>query len=96
MKSSYLEVTFRHGLPMAAYLYLPRSPEDKSHRTSKIEPGMIIDYTVGGTPIGIEITAPAKVTVAKLNQILANLGAPEVTTADVAPLKTAYQTNSVL
>ena len=26
MKSSYLEVTFRHGHPLAAYLYLPRQP----------------------------------------------------------------------
>ena len=29
MKSSYLEVTFRRGRPLAAYLYLPRQPTDK-------------------------------------------------------------------
>ena len=74
---------------MAAYLYLPRSPEDKSHRTVKIEPGMIIDYAVNGAPIGIEITAPAKVMVADLNQVLASLGAPELTKADIEPLKAA-------
>ncbi len=91
MKMFYLEVTFRHGNPMAAYLYLPRLPKDKSHQTSKTEPGMIIDYTAGGKPIGIEITAPAKVTVTDLNQVLASLGMPELTTADVAPLKAARQ-----
>lgn len=26
MRSSYLEVTFRCGRPLAAYLYLPRAP----------------------------------------------------------------------
>ena len=89
MKESYIEVTFRHGRPMAAYLYLPRRPEDKSLRTSKADPGMIIDYTEDGKPIGIEITAPTKVTVTELNQILSKLGAPTLTESDIAPLKAA-------
>jgi hypothetical protein len=29
MKWPYLEVTFRNGRPLAAYLYLPRSPGDR-------------------------------------------------------------------
>jgi len=87
MKAPYLEVTFRHGHPMAAYLYLPHSPGEKSHRTSKVYPGMIIDYTANGKPIGIEITAPVKVTVSDLNRILVNLGVQKLTIADVAPLK---------
>lgn len=89
MRELYLEVTYRHGRPMAAYLYLPRATKDKSHRTSTADPGMIIDYTEGGKAIGIEITAPSKVSVNDLNRVLASLGAPELTSDDVAPLKAA-------
>jgi uncharacterized protein YuzE len=89
MKSAYLEVTFRHGRPLAAYLYLPRQPEDKSHRTAKAEPGLVIDFNRKGKPIGIEITAPAKLTTAALNRVLRRFGCPPVTRADLAPLSAA-------
>lgn len=89
MKTPYLEITYRHGRPIAAYLYLPRSPGDKSRRTSKADPGMIVDYAEDGKPIGIEITAPSKVTVSDLNRVLADLGAAALTSEDVAPLMAA-------
>ena len=89
MKDSYLEVTFRHGQPLAAYLYLPRQPKDKSRRTERVEPGLIIDYSRRGKPIGIEITAPAKLSAAALNRVLRRLGVPTVTRADLAPLRAA-------
>ena len=89
MKEPYLEVTYRRGHPMAAYLYLPRATKDKSHRTLKADLGMIIDYTEDGKPIGIEITAPSKVTVSDLNRVLSSLGVPALTSDDVAPLKAA-------
>jgi uncharacterized protein YuzE len=89
MKNSYLEVTFRHGRPLAAYLYLPRRPKDKSHRTERVEPGLVIDYSRAGKPIGVEITAPSKVSASTLNRVLRRLGVPTVTRADLAPLRAA-------
>jgi uncharacterized protein YuzE len=89
MKNSYLEVTFRHGRALAAYLYLPRQPQDKSHRTERVEPGLVIDYSRRGKPIGIEITAPAKLSAAALNRVLRRLGVPTVTRADLVPLRAA-------
>ena len=89
MKTSYLEVTFRHGRPLAAYLYLPRRPTDKSYRSERVEPGLVIDFNRGGQPIGIEITAPAKVSAAALNRVLRRLGLPTVRRADLAPLRAA-------
>ena len=89
MKNSYLEVTFRHGRPLAAYLYLPRQPGDRSHRTAKAEPGLVIDFNRSGRPIGIEITAPAKLSAAALNRVLRRFGLPPVTRADLAPLRAA-------
>ena len=89
MRTSYLEVTFRHGRPLAAYLYLPRTPSDKSHRSERVEPGLVIDFNRRGRPIGIEITAPARISASALNRVLRRLGLPRVTPADLAPLRAA-------
>ena len=89
MKSSYLEVTFRNGRALAAYLYLPRRPTDKSWRTERTPPGLVIDFNRSGKPIGIEITAPAKLSAAALNRVLHRLGLPAITRADLAPLRAA-------
>jgi Protein of unknown function (DUF2283) len=89
MRSSYLEVTFRNGRALAAYLYLPRRPTDKSWRTERTAPGLVIDFNRSGNPIGIEITAPAKLSAVALNRVLRRLGLPTVTRADLAPLRAA-------
>jgi uncharacterized protein YuzE len=89
MKDLYLEVTFRHGRAMAAYLYLPRQPEERSVRTRRVEPGMVIDFGANGNPIGIEITAPEQVSLDAVNQVLHDLGVPPVTGEDLAPLLAA-------
>jgi uncharacterized protein YuzE len=89
MKESYLEITYRHGRPIAAYLYLPRATRDRSRRSAKAARGLVIDFTQRGKPIGIEITAPRKVTVAAVNRILKELGFPLIKQADLAPLRAA-------
>ncbi len=89
MKNSYLEVTFMRGRPLAAYYYLPGRAGQKSHRTRRVEPGLVIDFAHDGKPIGIEITAPGKLTVAALNRVLRELGYPCVTRNDLAPLLAA-------
>jgi hypothetical protein len=38
MKQPYLEVTFRHGRPVAAYYSLPRDAGQKSAKTRRVEP----------------------------------------------------------
>ncbi len=89
MKEPYLEVTFRRGRPMAAYYYLPRRPSHKSVRTRRVEPGMVIDFARGGRAIGIELTAPSKLSVAALNRVLRELGFPPVSREDLAPVLAA-------
>jgi uncharacterized protein YuzE len=89
MKELYLEVTFRHGRPMAAYLYLPRRTDEKSAATRRVEPGMVIDFGSAGNPIGIEITAPSQITLTAINHVLKELGVPPVTSSDLAPLLAA-------
>ena len=89
MKELYLEVTFRHGRALAAYLYLPRDPDDRSARTWRVEPGLIVDFTADGKPIGIEITAPGQISLTVINRVLQELGRSPVTQADLAPLLAA-------
>jgi hypothetical protein len=89
MKEPYLEVTFRHGRPVAAYYYLPRESNQKSARTRRVEPGLVIDFTAEGQAIGIEITAPTKVSLAALNAVLKELGHAPAKEEDLAPLLAA-------
>jgi uncharacterized protein YuzE len=89
MKDTYLEVTFRHGRPIAGYYYLPRRAGEKSHKTRRVEPGLVIDFTRSGKPIGIEILAPDKLTLTVLNRVLRDLGFPPAKRADLAPLRAA-------
>ena len=89
MKRPYLEITFRHGRPVAAYYYLPRRPDDRSIKTVKASPGILVDYTRGDRPIGIEITTPGRVSLEAVNRVLADLGLDLLHTEDFAPLLAA-------
>jgi hypothetical protein len=50
---------------------------------------LVIDLTAKGRAIGIEITAPSKVTITALNRALRSVGAAPMTRADLAPLRAA-------
>jgi hypothetical protein len=71
---------------MAAYYYLPRRPKDKSYRTKRVEPGLVIDFARDGRPIGIEIVAPDKLTLAVFNRVLRELGFQPLKRTDLTPL----------
>lgn len=85
----YLEVTFRHSRAIAAHFYLPRRSGDRSYRTSHPARGLVVDFTRNGKPIGIEITAPTRVSLTALNRALRELGFSPLSRADLAPLRAA-------
>ena len=89
MKERYLEVTFRKGKPIAAYLYLPRRPGSKSARTTPAAAGILVDFSSDGSPIGIEITAPEMVTVERINAVLSSLGLEGIAEEELSPLEAA-------
>ena len=89
MKDCYLEITFREGTALAAYLYLPRSPSVSTARTEAVRPGILVDYDDSGAPIGLEITAPRAVTAAQVNEVLVELGRPPLRPEELAPLSAA-------
>lgn len=86
MAHRFLEVTYRKGKPLAAYLYLERKPGDTSARSQKRDGGLVIDYAADGRAIGIEITAPSKVTLSGLNEALSAAGEAALPADDLAPL----------
>jgi len=73
MSPCYLEVTYCQGKPVAAYYYLPRVAGQRSVRTRRVEPGLLIDYAKDGRPIGVEITAPSALSVTAFNRVLREL-----------------------
>jgi len=89
MKEAYLEVTYRKGRPLAAYIYLPREAGERSCRSSRVEPGLVVDYGPTAKPIGIEITAPEQVSPLAINALLRDLGSPPLPVSDLAPLQAA-------
>jgi hypothetical protein len=89
MRQTYLEVTFRHGRALAAYLYLPRLPKDRSSRSVTAAPGLVVDYTSKGKAIGVEITSPATVSLVSINRVLREIGALPLKRADLQPLRAA-------
>jgi uncharacterized protein YuzE len=84
MKDRYLEVTFRAGKPVAAYLYLPRDPGAKSVRTEPRGDGILIDYDAVGRPIGIEILT--RTTIEAINAVLTQLGCSAADREELAPI----------
>ncbi|SRR5713101_5769510 len=86
MKKAYLEVTYRHGRPLAAYYYLPRRVGDRAHRTTRGPSGLLIDYTRAGRAIGIEITAPSLLSLSAMNHLLRDVGHKPVKRAELSPL----------
>jgi hypothetical protein len=50
---------------------------------------MVVDFSCSGKPIGIEITAPSKITLSAINRVLRELGSAALKRADFAPLLAA-------
>lgn len=89
MKPYYLEVTFLHGRPVAAYYHLVSEEEVASARCRRLEPGLVVDFAADDRPLGIEITAPSALALEDFNRVLDELGLPAVTAEELAPLHAA-------
>lgn len=89
MKDRYLEVTFRGGKPLAAYIYFPRKAGAKGTSTKAIGEGLLIDDDADGEPTGLEITAPSQTTLDHINAALAKLKLSPMESGELAPLEAA-------
>lgn len=89
MKDRYLEITYRKGKAIAAYLYLARNTSAKILKVKKLENGLIADFDGQNQPIGLEITSPKTTTIKQINQALITLSIMPVSENELAPLKAA-------
>ncbi len=89
MKRPCLEVTFRKGKALAAYVHLPRASGAKAVRNEERGAGLVADFAATGEAIGIEITAPSAVDLATVNRLLHDPGHSELEHKDLAPLRAA-------
>jgi uncharacterized protein YuzE len=89
MRDRYLEVTFRKGHVLAAYLYLPRPAGVRSVRTEHAGPGILIDFGPDNSVIGIELTSPSAISVDAINVVLTKVGQPRASAEEMAPLRAA-------
>ncbi len=84
MPHHYLEVTYRNGRPLAAYLYLPRQTGDRSVQVEQ-RGSFLVDWTEDGRPIGIEMPSPSRVTLSDLNHVLGTHGLTPVAAEELSP-----------
>lgn len=89
MHDKYLEITFRKGKPLAAYLYLSRKSGTKAVKSKKYEEGIIVDFDGNNSPIGLEITSPIQIHISEINKILELLNISPISEKEFAPLKAA-------
>ena len=85
MSKPYLEVTYRDGKPLAAYLYFNRKSGDKSVRTEQRGP-YLVDYAADGRAIGVELIYLLMVDLDELNRLLAEAQQPMLSRSDLKPL----------
>jgi hypothetical protein len=89
MSQPYLEITYRRGKPLAAYLYLPRREGDRVAQSEPRGNLFVVDRAHDGRLVGIEIVDPISVSVEMLNQLLIELKQSPLPAADLAPLHAA-------
>lgn len=89
MSATFLEVTFRHGRPFAAYLRLPRAAGAKVDHSREVRPGLVVDFSADDTPLGLEIVNPTTTDEDTVLAVLAEIRAPLVSRDDLAPLRAA-------
>lgn len=89
MQDRYLEITFRKGKPLAGYLYLAREVGARSTRSEATENGLVVDFGPEGKPTGVEITAPSRIALADVNELLQKYGLPPISIEELAPLQAA-------
>lgn len=88
MSSFTVQITYRHGEPLAAYIYFAHRRGPKSVRVEEVLPGLIVDYSRDGSPLGIEILSP-RVRIEDLNTIFDKLGLRRPDPADLKPILVA-------
>ena len=88
MAKPYLEVTYRGGKVLAAYLYVNRRPGDTAARSER-RADFVVDYSGDGRLIGVELLRLTDVNTSALNDILVAAATPAIGAEELGPLRAA-------
>jgi hypothetical protein len=86
MKTPSIEVTYRRGRAIAAYVSFGLGRSAKCHETREAAPGLIVDFARNGKALGLEMVSPQTCTLPAVNKVLKSVGLPPLRRADFAPL----------
>lgn len=82
-----IDVVFKKGRPVAAFLSLRADEAGRSHRTVPLRPTITAHYDAAGLPIGLELALPWEGGLAELNDALREVGGGVVDAADLVALR---------
>lgn len=86
MTTPSIEVTYRRGRAIAAYVSFGSGRSAKCHATREAAPGLIVDFSRDGKAIGLELVSPRTSTLPAVNKVLRSVGLPPLRRTDFAPL----------
>lgn len=84
-----LQMTYRNGRPVAAYIGLGRALHETSVRSEEVSPELVVDFGADGQPLGIEVIDPVTTTPAELYGVFDSLGVPRPSPRALSPLTPA-------
>ena len=89
MAAYSVQVTYEHGRPLAGYIYLQGEPGQRASRTEHVSPDVLIDYSDQNVPLGIEVLAPGRVSLAEIHEAFDRIGLERPSARDLQPLQAA-------
>ena len=81
-----LQIMYKAGRPLAAYLYLGSNGKREAARSEERGAGFVVDYSASGALLGIEILSPESVTVEQVWKLCDDLGIDRPSAAELSPL----------
>jgi len=87
MSQPHLEIMFRKGKAVAAYLRVAGQRRVATSR--QVRPTIVADLDEEGALLGLELLDPRHTEVEEVQRVLAELHASAVAVADLAPLRAA-------
>lgn len=84
-----LQVTYKAGRALAAYLYLAGNGNRQVARSEEAGRDLVVDYGRDGSPVGIEILSPHATTLEDLWSLCDRLGIERPSAEELRPLSVA-------
>lgn len=84
-----LQMTYRNGKPVAAYIGLGRALGERCVRSEEVCPEIVVDFGADGRPLGIEVIDPISTTSDDLYGVFDTLGLRRPSPGSLSPLTAA-------